>query len=410
MKKETRAAEEEQSKRCSFVRLCSHFFLSFCVRVAQPSVAVSSLFPSIFPLMGLGHRSILHVIFGLLVAATQYVRESSMPELMGVLVVLVATVMLLFIVQQLRPSEYELGVKFTNVVIIALCCWSMMGEAMEDGHPSEMSLLELNLIAVAINAVVWLLQMTLLRWLSPAVRTDTHVLVWDYSAASFLCSMGVMSGDSCDPYRKQGHSNLYSPVHGHAALAVVTGQAKAMYLSWWPTGEERVDKANVGCKSAVGRNNTMETDVIAEGKKNPLNNDEGTHHVIVRGLHTVRMLAWWEEFRRSRGGRPLWKATSQNCSSIVIRALDAGGACAWYEFWRYSLLSTPSTAIVFARTTNSWLNHLCCFAVRTILCRACILHCTTFLTCAGASLLLAYIQVQEERVVRKFMAAVTPSA
>ena len=116
-----------------------------------------------------------------------------------------------------------------------------------------------------------------------------RVYVWNYSRRAVITKTGNV---------------------GHAAM-----QIGPEYISWWP--------ATDGSRYL----STPTDDEAAEGKA-------ADHVIDVFGLDEPTMMNWWQGFKN--GNR--YELISMNCSTVVGRALLAGGAARksrtmWGRYW-----------------------------------------------------------------------------
>src|SRR5579872_1171790 len=89
--------------------------------------------------------------------------------------------------------------------------------------------------------------------------------------------------------------------------------ADGTYISWWPNANGadcivlRICTASALLPTDFGRDYTA----------------EGTNPTIIHldNLDEAAIKSWWNDFKR----RNNWRSLSQNCSTVVARALDAGG-------------------------------------------------------------------------------------
>lgn len=339
-------------------------------------------------------QSALKTIICLIGASTTYMQDSDIGIFL-LLIVLLAILLIAFVMQQLIPQWYSLGLKFITICITLLGI-AVLFELIDVHEPAGWeiwkiqhtgyTLSEINGWAIGINVFVLVCQL-MMRQSYHASFGKAKILIWDYSFISFACAGGLFGGDVCSPYRSK-QIGRYDPVHGHAALLI---ENPYYYLSWWPSHVQMTSNFK-GVISAIGNNKSHSEDVKAEGHKDPLQGHEGTQLVMCDDINIDGLLAWWYDFLTSRNGKPEWIALNQNCSTIVINALRAGGACAWYEFWRSIFVCTPSNALVYVQTTNSSINYICCFVVRTLMVRLCIEYFELLWTIILAVLTLAMLK------------------
>jgi RHS repeat-associated protein len=105
------------------------------------------------------------------------------------------------------------------------------------------------------------------------------------------------------PYTGSGPNDNW----GHAALVLNDGTV----ISWWP-GEPRDMKIpDIYSAPALPPDLARDQD------------EEGSRPMIIRldNLDEAAIKNWWRKFRRSHK----WKTLTQNCSTTVAEALDAGG-------------------------------------------------------------------------------------
>ncbi len=135
-----------------------------------------------------------------------------------------------------------------------------------------------------------------------------------------------------------------SEAWGHASMHV-----GAVYISWWPEGEDRDYKKGdkkSGFKPVYSvehiHDRTFEADVADEEQK-------PDHDFEITGLDEQRILAWWKKFNVP--GRD-WTTLGQNCSTTVGRALMIGGgddyadwSASWNTVWTPNDVKSYATSI-----------------------------------------------------------------
>lgn len=116
--------------------------------------------------------------------------------------------------------------------------------------------------------------------------------------------------------------------YGHASMSVTDWKGREAYISWWPGDENRVNSWIPGAFTATSKaERSYEDDMRNENKQ------EADYKIHITGLDEAAIIDHWNEFTLSSGGKrtkegPLlpWSAVDLNCSTVVFRALVAGGA------------------------------------------------------------------------------------
>lgn len=102
---------------------------------------------------------------------------------------------------------------------------------------------------------------------------------------------------------------------GHAALMLEDGT----YISWWPQNYDRsypLTEALPWFNAPAIENDTFTSDDQTEGFQNQ-------HKIHLDNLDETAIKDWWQKFKASHGR---WDSATQNCSTTVYEALQAGGA------------------------------------------------------------------------------------
>jgi hypothetical protein len=134
---------------------------------------------------------------------------------------------------------------------------------------------------------------------------------------------------------------------GHASM-----QVDQTYISWWPAMPGQVPSKihpNI-YESHPFRDRAFGEDIVAEdGIPN--------HSIRLDGLDETAIKDWWQSFGLTRDGAvfegPLlpWRTLTQNCSTVVARALRIGGGdhyARWLKSW--NLVWTPADVLEYARS------------------------------------------------------------
>jgi RHS repeat-associated protein len=132
---------------------------------------------------------------------------------------------------------------------------------------------------------------------------------------------------------------------GHAALKLDDGT----YISWWPQGENREPKLLLPMVYEVTArpDQTYEWDRLLEGQP-------PDQVIRLSGLDEKAILDWWVKFRKRENK---WKTVSQNCSTVVVEAVKAGGAdVSWTSTWdAHNLMWTPADVEKYAKAVKAYL-------------------------------------------------------
>ncbi len=140
---------------------------------------------------------------------------------------------------------------------------------------------------------------------------------------------------------------------GHASMRV--GDT---YISWWPTPDGRTPKSSlfpsVYSAPAFARR-TLEDDLRDEGGRLP-------HVIHIEGLDETAIRNWWRETNPQAHDRsgPLneWTTLSQNCSTIVARAITVGGGAQRIRYFQsMAYVWTPNEVRKYAEAVAAC-NHL----------------------------------------------------
>jgi hypothetical protein len=125
---------------------------------------------------------------------------------------------------------------------------------------------------------------------------------------------------------------------GHASMTLDDGT----HISWWP--DNPVPPEFPLYSAPAFPNQSYADDVAFEGR--------GPDHVIpISGLDEAAIKAWWGDFK----SKNKWSTLSQNCSTTVADALDAGGGgdgvylADWNSFWTPADVRGYADAIKDAR-------------------------------------------------------------
>jgi len=157
---------------------------------------------------------------------------------------------------------------------------------------------------------------------------------------------------------------------GHASLKVGN-----TYISWWPEEDGRIswwrEKAGRfsfwpdGDGGILGnfykvspiRNRSFEEDKLDErDDERQTNGRPPDYTVSLTGLDEEAIKNWWQSYGLARDGKvfqgplPAWQTLSQNCSTIAVKGLLAGGA-GKYAGWispENRLAWTPNDVYRFA--------------------------------------------------------------
>ena len=142
------------------------------------------------------------------------------------------------------------------------------------------------------------------------------------------------------------------------------------YISWWPQHPGQVPAALPRTVSKLGlspgplanlytshpiRERTFRQDFDAEG-------GSPDHNVKLDGLNEEAITQWWSSFGLSLHGEQLqgpmlpWSTLSQNCSSVVAKALQVAGGdtyASWTKAW--NVVWTPKDVLGYARSIEGGL-------------------------------------------------------
>ena len=123
---------------------------------------------------------------------------------------------------------------------------------------------------------------------------------------------------------------------GHASLMLNDGT----YISWWP-GEPRDGKMPNGKIPDLYSAPALPPDLARDQEL------EGTTPTIIHldNLDEDAIKKWWNKFRQKNK----WKTLSQNCSTTVARALDAGGGRRRAPFAPHHFVWTPADVEDYAQ-------------------------------------------------------------
>ena len=116
---------------------------------------------------------------------------------------------------------------------------------------------------------------------------------------------------------------------GHASMQLTDGT----YISWWPSDEGREGKQGEGGPTSNIydaphiTNWTYADDKAGEDGRTPWSRD-------IVGLNETAIKDWWIPFNADTNN--LWSTLSQNCSTVVAKALKIGGAeVPWWDGWNF---------------------------------------------------------------------------
>ena len=98
---------------------------------------------------------------------------------------------------------------------------------------------------------------------------------------------------------------------GHASLSL---DDRTTHISWWPKNQYNCKTEKI-CEGDAFPNQDLAADILFEGRRP----DQIIH---LSNLNEKAIKMWWSSFRRTS----TWKTLTQNCSTTVIDALQAGGA------------------------------------------------------------------------------------
>ena len=99
-----------------------------------------------------------------------------------------------------------------------------------------------------------------------------------------------------------------SPAIGHASLLI----AKGPYISWWPDSQQ-----TNAAKAASGRQQSFQQD-FTEERRNP-----DFYSAPITNLDTAAMIEFWTGVLQEKEEK--WRLLGNNCSTMVLRTLLAGG-------------------------------------------------------------------------------------
>lgn len=145
--------------------------------------------------------------------------------------------------------------------------------------------------------------------------------------------------------------------YGHASMTVCDRRGRSAYISWWPDDNRSADpKIPFAYTAYPEREQTHEWVVKAEGQ-------EADHTLEVVGLDEEKIIDFWSdlslELEGERRSGPLlpWSAKTLNCSTVVFKALWAGGASKHAKDYWFIDYWTPNRVLDFVQTLRHRLNN-----------------------------------------------------
>jgi RHS repeat-associated protein len=122
---------------------------------------------------------------------------------------------------------------------------------------------------------------------------------------------------------------------GHASLVLNDGT----YISWWPGDPHEGKLPNIYSAPALPPN-------LARDQE-----EENTSPTVIHldNLDEDAIQRWWDKFRQKHK----WKTFSQNCSTTVADALDAGGGQSRAPFAPHQVVWTPADVEEYARQVQA---------------------------------------------------------
>jgi len=180
------------------------------------------------------------------------------------------------------------------------------------------------------------------RLSNPPLPTQDCIRV----AESYAYNVALGRADwlSRDPIEEEGGLNLYGYVENNPVNAIdpdglltvniwtSRGKSEAWghasdtldngtHISWWPSSNRNGSKSGKGVYSAPPNiPQTYADDRRLEGDPGPPMDPD--QQIYIPGLDEAAIEKWWEDYQKN--GQ--WKTLSNNCSTIMYRALRAGGA------------------------------------------------------------------------------------
>ena len=137
---------------------------------------------------------------------------------------------------------------------------------------------------------------------------------------------------------------------GHASLTLSDGT----YVSWWPSvSRDRKKHGSNIYEAPAESKRKFDDDVRCEGRLPDA-------VVSVEGVDQAAIRVWWNGFTQDTSNT--WHTLTCNCSTVVVRALVAGGGRQRLELWRYpafyasqffSGVWTPHGVLQFAQEVDS---------------------------------------------------------
>jgi len=126
---------------------------------------------------------------------------------------------------------------------------------------------------------------------------------------------------------------------GHASLSLDDGQ----YISWWPQLNGRDPPDSDIYEAPANIDQTSDGDFEGEDGMSP------TTVIHLDNLDENAISNWWANFKKSHK----WKTFSQNCSTTVAEALEAGGADKHLIGYPKPLYWTPADVQAYAEALKT---------------------------------------------------------
>lgn len=149
-----------------------------------------------------------------------------------------------------------------------------------------------------------------------------------------------------------------SEAWGHASMEICGGEpAGNVYISWWPESTDRRAKisnkgplANIYTVNAI--KDRMYPHDVRDEERVP------DHTIRLDGLDESAAKKYWYEL--TGGKDPQWTSLTQNCSTVVARALFAAGGDSfaeglegWWHSW--NVIWKPDDVLSYARAVQTGL-------------------------------------------------------